>query len=232
MSPNSNADLLFYGRRKGKKLHVGRLDALESVLPEIRIALPTEGLVDPHHFFSFPVSDIHFEIGFGNGENLLHQAMNNPEIGFIGCEPFVNGVATLCKHIRDNKVKNIRIWPDDARLLMMKLNPQSMGRIFVLNADPWPKTRHWKRRFIQTETLNEINRLLKPDGELRMSTDHAALAAWLIEKTYFHSGFTWLARSQSDWRERPVDMQETRYQKRGLQHGRQTVFLNFKRNGG
>lgn len=217
----------FYGRRKGKTLKTNRQAAYESIMPWAQIALPSTG-TDPKTLFDFPVSDVWLEIGFGNGEQLIHQALNNPTIGFIGCEPFQNGVAALCRDMRDKNVKNIRIWQDDARLLMPLIKSKSIGRCFVLNSDPWPKTKHHKRRFIQKETLDELHRLLRTGSELRLSSDDPRLNAWQMEKPYFHGGYEWLANDASGWRERPADMLGTRYQEKGATAGRATMFMNFK----
>lgn len=185
--------------------------------------------INPRSFFDCPVTGVWLEIGFGNGEQLAHQALNNPSVGMIGCEPFLNGVSALCRDIKDKGIRNIRIWQDDARLLLPRLEDASIGRCFLLNSDPWPKKRHAKRRFVQKETLDEIHRLLKPGAEFRMSSDDPGLNAWQLKNTYFHGGFDWLARCADDWRLRPADMPGTRYQAKGLNQGRSTVFLNFKR---
>lgn len=220
-------------------MHQRRLNAYENVLPGIEIKLPSssrsgekeeEGaFIDPASFFNFPPKQIWLEIGFGNGEHLLHQAIKNPENGMIGCEPFINGTAALCADIKDKNVNNIRIWPEDARLLLPMLADNSIDRCFLLNADPWPKKKHAKRRFIQEETLDGIHRLLKPGAQFRISTDHPALAVWELEKTYFHGGFEWQANCASDWQQRPDDLPETRYQEKGLKQGRPTIFLDFSR---
>ena len=222
--------LQFFGRRKGKKLHSLRQDAHDTVLPKITLKLP-EGAAPfaPAACFDFKPQDIWLEIGFGNGENLAQQALLNPKVGMIGCEPFINGVAALCVSIKQNDIKNIRVWPDDARLLLSRLPDASIGRLFLLNADPWPKKRHHKRRFIQTEMLNEFHRLLKPGAELVMSTDDPGLAAWELEKTYFHKGFEWTAENCHGWQNRPAGMEGTRYQKKGAAQGRPTIFLNFRK---
>lgn len=226
--PGRGNQVKFYGRRKGKAIRQNRQSAYNLVMPKAALVLPEgEEKIDPKSFFDFPVDDIWLEIGFGNGEQLVHQALANPKVGLIGCEPFLNGVAVLCRDIRDHNIKNIRIWQEDARLLMHRLGDHTVGRCFLLNSDPWPKKRHHKRRFVQKETLDELHRLLRPGAEFRMSTDHSGLAAWQLEKTYFHPGFQWLAGSPADWRERPADMEETRYQKKGVQEGRPTVFLRF-----
>ncbi len=229
-SGNQPQDLKFYGRRKGKKLHARRLSAYEEVLPEIEIKLPLPPLpLSLSSLFSFPTRDVWLEIGFGDGKEILRQAQNNPDIGMIGCEPFINGIAALCADIRDQNIRNIRIWPDDARLLLPRLGDNSIGKCFLLNSDPWPKKRHHKRRFIQKETLDELHRILKPGAELVMSTDDPSLAVWELEKTYFYQGFEWQAACAADWRERPGDMLETRYQQKGLKQGRNTFFLRFRK---
>lgn len=239
-SPNSNAktqhlsggrdldgnDLKFYGRRKGKKMRDQRLDAYDSIYPLVGISLPHD-VVDPRTFFDAPVKDVWLEIGFGNGEHLVHQALQNPDIGMIGCEPFINGVAALCNDIKTHNIKNIRIFGDDARLLLPQMKSGSFGRAFVLNSDPWPKTRHAKRRFIQQGTLDELHRLLVDGAQLRLTSDHPVLINWQLHQTYHHAGFEWQATCKKDWADRPSDLPETRYQKKGVREGRDTVFLNF-----
>lgn len=227
---NDKSDILIrsYGRKRGKVLRSHRATALETVLPRITVVLPEKGVLDPAGLFDFPVRQVWLEIGFGSGEHLLHQAQQNPDIGMIGCEPFVNGVAALCRDLEKQQVKTIRIFPDDARTLMAKIAPHSLQKIFILNSDPWPKARHHKRRFIQTETLDDLHGLLVRGGLLRMSTDHTDLATWLIDKTYHHPKFQWTATCAGDWKNRPADMPETRYQHKGMTQGRDTVFLDFQ----
>lgn len=184
--------------------------------------------INPASLFDTAKKEIWLEIGFGNGEHLIEQALDNPDVGFIGCEPFVNGVSALLVAIEKHNVQNIRLWPDDARFLMDALPDHCLDRCFILNSDPWPKKKHAKRRFIQKETLDDLHRLLKTGAELRMSSDHPVLIDWQLEKTYFHGGFDWAATCADDWRQRPDDMRETRYQQKGKKQGRPTVFLNFK----
>lgn len=200
-------------------------------MEEAAVVLPEgDASVDPRQFFNPPVKEVWFEIGFGNGEHLLDQALLHPEIGFVGCEPFVNGVAALCRDMQAKGVKNIRIWPEDARILMERLKAGSLSRLFLLHPDPWPKTRHHKRRFLQTETLDAFARLLKPGAELRMATDHRELAVWLLDKTYFHLSFTWLAQSADDWRNPPADWPKTRYGQKGVAAGRPPIYFSFRRD--
>jgi len=219
----------FYGRRKGKAIKQNRQAAYNLIMPSARIELPeNDSIIDPKILFDFPVTAVWLEIGFGNGEELVHQALNNPTVGMIGCEPFMNGVAALCRDMKDRNVKNIRIWQDDARLLLPRLKSKTFSRCFVLNSDPWPKKRHHKRRFIQKETLDELHRLMVKGSELRLSSDDPSLNAWQIEKPYFHPGYEWLAKSAADWRTRPEDMCGTRYQGKGIVAGRPTMFFNFR----
>lgn len=220
----------FYGRRKGKAIKQNRQAAYNLVMDWARITL-ADGAekIDPRTLFDFPVTAVWLEVGFGNGEQLVHQALQNPTIGMIGCEPFLNGVSALCRDIKDNNIKNIRIWQEDARLFMPRLKDSCFSRVFVLNSDPWPKKRHHKRRFIQKETLDELHRLMEPGAELRLSSDDPSLNAWQIEKPYFHGGFEWLAKDAAGWRTRPDDMLGTRYQGKGLAAGRPTMFFNFKK---
>ncbi|HCS22922.1 MAG TPA: tRNA (guanosine(46)-N7)-methyltransferase TrmB [Alphaproteobacteria bacterium] len=222
----------FYGRRKGKKLRTQQQGAYEGILPAVTLALPAgDAPVEPASFFDAPVKQVWMEIGFGHGEHLAWHAKNNPDVGFIGCEPFINGIAALCMQIGEHGLKNVRIWPDDARLLLSRLPAQSLDRLFIINADPWPKKRHHKRRFIQTEMLDKLHALLKPGAEFRMATDHPDLAEWLVEKTCAHPGFEWQAKCAADWQTRPADLPETKFQNKGLKAGRPTVFLNFTRKG-
>lgn len=232
MSPSQDTETKprFYGRRKGKKLRTRRQGAFDSVMAETNITLPAgDAPVDPASFFDFTPRALWLEIGFGMGEHLAYQAVEHPDIAMIGCEPFINGIASLCTQIEEHDLKNIRIWPEDARLFMARLQDASLDRCFIINSDPWPKKRHHKRRFIQQETLDTLARLLKPGAELRMATDHPALAAWLVEKTCFHPQFEWTAETAADWRTRPDDLPETKFQNKGLKAGRPTVFLNFRR---
>ena len=226
---NEKDILRYYGRRRGKVLRPDRKSAYEEIMQWARIELPAgDSIIDPRSLFDFPVKEVWLEIGFGNGEQLVHQAINNPDIGLIGCEPFMNGVAGLCRDMRDHKLRNIRVFQDDVRLLMPRLTEKSISKLFLLNSDPWPKTRHHRRRVVQTENLDAFHRLLKPGAEFRLSSDVPSLNAWQLEKTFLHPGFEWLATCAADWRTRPADMLGTRYQAKGLVQGRETMFFNFK----
>jgi tRNA (guanine-N7-)-methyltransferase len=230
MSDGLRAEPRFYGRRKGKALRKGRAGALDHVLPRVRLALPPAGeTLAAAGLFPAPKTDLWLEIGFGGGEHLAHQAETHPGVGFIGCEPFVNGVASLCAAIETRGLTNLRLLHDDARKLLPALPEAGLGRVFVLFPDPWPKKRHAPRRFIQTETLDRLAFALRDGGELRLASDDPTVLRWMLEKTWRHPAFRWLARSPADWRERPADAVPTRYEEKALRQGRRPVFLRFVR---
>ena len=173
--------------------------------------------------------DIWFEIGFGGGEHLAWQAERNPGIGFIGAEPFVNGVAKLLTRIEDEGLNNIRIHHGDARPLMAALPEAGVSRLFVLYPDPWPKRRHWKRRLINPEFLGEAARILADCGELRLASDIPGYIGWTLTRLFRHPHFDWTAERPSDWRVRPSDWPATRYEGKARAAGRSPTYLTFLR---
>lgn len=222
--------LQYYGRRRGRPLRKRRAGLLETRLPELEIALPpVGGMLDPAHLFPVPVADLWLEIGFGHGEHLAAVAADNPDTGVLGCEPFLNGITNLLRLVEDAGIRTVRIFPDDARLLMDALPDACLGRAFLLFPDPWPKTRHRDRRFIGPANLDRLARLLRPGAELRLASDHPALIRWMLWHTRRHPAFTWLARRPADWRARPPDWPESRYERKALDAGIRPVFLRFER---
>lgn len=220
----------FHGRRHGRPLNAGRKGALERELPERGIALPEPGeRIDPAGLFAPPRPRVWLEIGFGNGEHLLAQARAHADVGVIGCEPFVSGMSALLKELVADPLDNVRVFGDDARLLIDALPDASVERVFLLFADPWPKRRHNKRRFIQEATLDAFARILVDGGELRAATDHRDLAGWTMEHGGSHPAFEWTAERADDWREPPVDHIETRYEAKARRQGRRSVYLSFRR---
>ena len=218
----------FHGRRKGRPLRPGRQALIETLLPAITI--PTDGTdMDPLSLFDPPVEKVWLEVGFGGGEHLAAMAERHPEIGFLGCEPYINGVAKLLSAVDEGGLKNVRILADDARLLMAALKPACLDRIFVLFPDPWPKRRHWARRFVGPENLPELARILRPGGELRVATDHPGYLDWILAHLIRAEEFDWLAESAADWLDRPEDWQPTRYERKSLA-GR-PHYLRFLRRG-
>lgn len=218
----------FFGRRKGHTLRPRQKQALEEVLPRLSVDVSSieAGTLDPKSLFDFPVKEVWLEIGFGKGEHLAELAARHPDIGFIGCEPFINGVVGLLDHIAERDLKNVRIYADDARHVMEAMRGESISRVFLLHPDPWPKKRHAGRRFVSQTNLDRIARLLVPDGEFRMGSDHDLYVRWTLIQTLNRTDFQWLAEGPCDWRERPDDWPETRYENKALE-GRAS-YLRFR----
>lgn len=219
-----------YGRRKGPKLRARQAGLLESLLPTL--ALTPEPGRDPRDYFlnANGVSDVWLEAGFGAGEHLAWQAEAHPQIGLIGAEPYVAGMAKLLSRIADKDLHNIRLYTEDVRDVIAAAPDASFGRIFILFPDPWPKTRHHKRRFIQMAMLDELARVMKSGAELRFATDDAGYLAFALERFCAHSAFRWMAESPADWRIRPPDWPETRYEAKAKKAGRKCSHLRFARD--
>lgn len=221
---------LLYGRRKGRPLRPGRQALLDERLPALDIALPEgDGALDVRSLFA-GCGDVWLEIGFGAGEHLLRQAAANPETGFIGCEPYLGGVARLTSAADGETLRRIRVFRDDARLLLAALPDASIGRAFALFPDPWPKTRHRKRRIIAGDTVAQLARVLRDGAELRTATDIDGYKAWMLERVLASGAFDWTARGPRDWRNRPEDWPETRYERKARAAGRTPVFFRFRRH--
>ena len=191
-----------YGRRLSHRLRPGRQALLERALPALQLALPedTQARIDLSLLFPAPVGDLWLEIGFGAGEHLACQVRANPAVGFIGCEPFVQGVAGLLRHLEaDGTTGRVRIFPDDARLLLDRLPEACVGRLFVLFSDPWPKKRHHKRRLIDGETLAAFARILKDGAEFRWASDDAGYVEWTLEHVAGNQAFALIDRISGDW---------------------------------
>lgn len=220
-----------YGRRSGRKLRPGRAALFRDRIQAIGIdpSLLEDGRLDPTALFSSPVDDVWLEIGFGNGEHLAAQAAANPRVGIIGCEPYVAGVARLLASLEERGLDNVRILMDDARLLLPVLPPASIGRAFLLFPDPWPKTRHHKRRFVSGSNVAGMAQILKDDAEWRMATDDMSYCRWMLGHLYGSPDFAWQAHTASDWRYRPTDWPETRYERKALAQGHQCVYLRYRR---
>jgi tRNA (guanine-N7-)-methyltransferase len=219
-----------HGRRRGKKLRAGQQSLLVTLLPRLALALPADAAkIDLIKAFGgkLPTDGIWLEVGFGAGEHLVWQAEQHPGVGLIGCEPYMNGVAKCLAHIERAGVTNIRLFTDDARFVMAALPPRSLSRAFALFPDPWPKTRHHKRRFVQRENLDLLADLMIPGAELRIATDDPSYLPWMVEHACTHSAFDWLAERPADWRERPADWPPTRYEKKML--AGKPVFLRLAR---
>ncbi len=222
MSSNSKPREVFYGRVKGRPLRAQQREALadHSLLIE-----KTETL--GNFLKSFP--ETHLEIGFGAGEHLIARAMENPQIGFIGAEVFLNGIATCVRKAQEAGLKNLRIWPHDARPLLDDLPEKSIAAIYLFYPDPWPKRRHWKRRMVSDFNLGRFARLLKPGGKFYFASDWANYTAWALSHLLRSLYFSWDAREAKDWKEPFYHWESTRYEKKALHQGRIPSYLGFTR---
>ena len=221
---NEPGYLRSYGRRRGKKLRPGRERLMENVLPRISIkpGTPVTGQFPPD------IRELWMEIGFGAGEHLAAQAKAHPDVGIIGCEPFLNGVAKLLSLLDEDKSENVRIYADDARDIFPDVAEGALDRVFVLFPDPWPKAKHHKRRLIQTPLLDDLARMLKDGGEFRFASDHMGYVRWVLSFALKHPDFEWMAEGPSDWRDPPDDWTRTRYEQKALA-GDVMVYLRFRR---
>lgn len=232
----------FYGRRKGRIIRKAKTTLLESFLPQIKIT--DETAFDKQTLFGMPVEKVCLEIGFGDGQHLAGQALNNLQTGYIGAEVFQNGVANLLSLVTGikegadlpekigllpDRTDNIRVFDDDMRLLWPRIPDGFLDKVFVLFPDPWPKKRHASRRFINPENLKEIARTLKKGGILRVATDHKIYKGWTLRQLAACPHFKWTARCGYDWKHEPVDWVQTKYQKKALREGRRPVFLDFEK---
>jgi tRNA (guanine-N7-)-methyltransferase len=198
---------------------------LDTLLPRIRI--PADGPInDPAALFAAPVRAVWLEIGFGGGEHLADQAEHNPDIGVIGCEPFVNGVVSALGHVERRVLGNVRLWPDDARLLLDRLADRTIARAFILFPDPWPKARHHKRRIVSRENLDRLARVLADGAELRLASDDAAYVEWMREHLAAHPGF---AGGPVEPVSRPADWPQTRYEAKARAKGVEPTLLRYRR---
>jgi tRNA (guanine-N7-)-methyltransferase len=219
-----------YGRRRGRALRAGQRERQATLLPRLSFELPQGGgHLDPVGLFAAPVRSVWLEIGFGGGEHLAEQAERHPDIGFIGCEAFENGVVKLLGEIARRRLANIRIYPDDGRALLTALAPRSVARVFILFPDPWPKARHHKRRLIAPATLDRLAEIMTDFAKLRLATDDPDYLGWMLEHATAHPAFRWTARRPADWRERSADWPATRYEEKARYAGRVPAFLRFER---
>lgn len=199
-----------YGRAKGHKLRTGQQTLIDDFLPTV--AVP-DGPLDSLSLFG-DIRPLEFEIGFGAGEHLAFQAKHRPNHGFIGCEPFVNGVVGALMHIRDDALPNVRIHMGDALDALGRLPDASLDRVYLLHPDPWPKARHAKRRMMNPGPLDRIAAKLKPGGEFRFGTDHPIYCRWAMMQMDRRRDFIWQAKTASDFLVRPDDWPETRYERK------------------
>lgn len=204
-----------FGGRNGRRLSPRQQGLIDNLLPTLRVTLPESALFDPAELFR-DTAPIWLEIGFGGGEHVSGQAKAHSDVGILASEVFSEGVAKLLGQIEDDALSNIRLWPQDGRDLVDGLTPASIDRAFILFPDPWPKTRHQKRRLIQPEFLDALARVMKPNGTVRFATDVRSYADEALERFLAHPAYEWTAVEADDWRMAPDDHIETRYQTKKL----------------
>jgi tRNA (guanine-N7-)-methyltransferase len=218
-----------YGRRRGRKLRPQRQALLDALLPSLSVPIRAGEPLDPQALFPSAYTAVWLEIGFGAGEHLAWQAERHPQIGMIGCEFYRNGIASLLRHIVERRLENVRIHPDDAGMLLERFPAASIGRIFLLHPDPWPKARHAARRFLGPANLDRFARVMADGAELRIATDHPVYKTWTLWQIGKHPEFEWLARSPGDWTDRPPDWPATRYEQKASRAGRTCLYLRYRR---
>jgi len=219
----------FFGRRKGHALKPRQAALFDTLLPRIAIDLAKPAPADLRVLFTNTADEVRLEIGFGVAEHLIAQAQAHPTIGFIGTDAFINGVAKALVAVDAHRLSNVRLYFGDASELLDWLPEGALARIDLLYPDPWPKRRHWKRRFIQDESLKRLGRILKPGGELRFATDIADYAAYALTRVLRSNDFIWTAEQASDWREPWRDFSGTRYEAKAKREGRVPAYFIFRR---
>lgn len=234
----------FFGRRKGRIIRKAKGFLLESFLPLLRIDANKK--LNLSECFNEPKKGYFLEIGFGDGEHLAALSESMPEYGFIGVEVYQNGVAnllTLMTGLKDGnsenladgakllpqRADNVRIYDDDVRLLFSALPDAVFDKVYLLFPDPWPKTKHSERRFINPENLQTLARIIKKGGILQVATDHPVYKSWTLRTMHANPDFVWTAQCSDDWRNPPADWHETKYQRKALREGRRPVFFEFRR---
>lgn len=219
-----------YGRRSGHRLRAGQAALLEELLPAL--AVPETGPVDSCTLFGDAEGrgrPLHFEIGFGAGEHLAYRADLLPDHGFVGAEPFLNGVVAALAHIRDRRLANVRLDMGDALDVLERVPDGALSFVYLLHPDPWPKARHAKRRMVNPGPLELIAAKLKPGGELRLGTDDPVYCRWSMMVMGGRRDFEWLAERPKDFLERPGGWPETRYEAKARRHGREVWYFRYRR---
>jgi len=215
-----------YGRRSGHKLRAGQSALLEQLLPAVSVR--AEGPVTSAILFG-DARPLHFEIGFGSGEHLAYRADLLPDHGFIGAEPFLNGVVGALAHVRDQRLANVRLHMGDALEVLERVPDGALTMVYLLHPDPWPKARHAKRRMVNPGPLNLIARKLKAGGEFRLGTDDPTYCRWSMMVMNGRRDFEWLAESARDFLTRPGGWPETRYEAKARREGREVWYFRYLR---
>jgi len=219
----------FFGRRKGHKLRVHQADLIAQLLPRLSLDLEGPAPADLTTLFEPAIDSVRLEIGFGGGEHLVAEAIAHPATGFIGCEPYVNGMAKILVQIEAHDIGNIRLVAGDAAELLAWVPQRSLARIDLIHPDPWPKRRHWKRRFVQDATVAAMARAIVPGGEFRFVCDIDSYVEWTLVHLLRAPQFEWLAERADDWRLPWPNYTMTRYGRKATREGRRATYLRFRR---
>ncbi len=228
----------FFGRRQGRRIRKAKSSLMDGFLPKIKL--------NPEQPLSFGINPdkIYLEIGFGDGGHLAEHSQKNPNIAYIGAEVFKNGIANLLSlmtgvkegtdikddiNILPNRTDNVRVFDDDMRFLFSAIPDNSIDKVFLLFPDPWPKKRHAERRFVNPDNLEQIARILKKGGILRVATDHKVYKSWTLRSLHKDNKFAWTAKCSNDWKKEPSDWVQTKYQRKAIREGRKAVFLEFEK---
>jgi tRNA (guanine-N7-)-methyltransferase len=223
------AERAFFGRRKGHPLRSRQSGLFETLLPRLALDLKSPAPANLAALFQQPVDDVRLEIGFGGAEHMIGQAHTGPRTGFIGAEGFINGIAKALAAIDEKQLANVRLHHGDAIHLLDWLPPASLVRIDLLYPDPWPKRRHWKRRFVNEQNIARLARVLKPGGEFRFASDWANYAEWTLWRLLRAPEFVWAAERADDWRKPWDGFTRTRYEAKAVREGRTPCYLIFTR---
>ena len=214
-----------YGRRQGHKLRAGQASLADELLPQVSVPA---GPLDATTLFGDD-RPLELEIGFGGGEHLAAQAAARPATGFIGCEPFLNGVVQALGHLRDGGLGNVRLHMGDALDVLERLPDGSLARVYLLHPDPWPKARHAKRRMANHGPLDLIAAKLMPGGRFRLGTDDPTYCRWALMVMGQRADFRWIAEHPRDFLERPADWPETRYERKARRQGHEVWYFSYLR---
>lgn len=219
----------FFGRRKGHKLRAHHADLIEHLLPRLVLDIAGPAPTSLAALFDRDIDNARLEIGFGGGEHLIAEALAHPRTGFIGCEPYVNGMAKILAQIEAHNITNIRLFAGDAADLVAWAPPDSLSRIDLIHPDPWPKRRHWKRRFVQDATVGAMARAIGDNGEFRFVCDIDDYTSWTLAHLMRSKDFTWTAERADDWRYPWAGYTMTRYGAKAMREGRKATYLVFRK---